>query len=173
MAVSCVGCGGAVPDIDGPTHKYVVASPGCWWLFGDVTARQFDEYGGSAVHQLAVDAYMVQHPGNAAADRRQRQSVAVHLCSLYLQLVAGVPAGSVIGALARLAGRPDWPLLPEPASVGALTVADVAAANDRDEYATLVRRWAQSAWEAWSAQHATVRSWLDGAGEAVEKPRLS
>src|SRR3954469_23037147 len=139
MTVTCVGCGGAVPDIEGPKHKYVIASPGCWRLFGDVTAREFGEYGGSAVHQLSVDAYMVQHPGNAATDRRQRQSVAVHLCSLYLQLVAGVPAGSVIGALARLTGRPHWPLLSEPASVGALTVADVAAANDRDEHARLVR----------------------------------
>src|SRR4051794_7979712 len=99
MTVTCMGCGGAVADIDGPTHKYVVALPGCWRLFGDVTARAFGADGGGAAHQLTVDAYMVQHPGNAATDRRQRQSVAVHLCSLYLQLVAGVPAGSVTGAL--------------------------------------------------------------------------
>ena len=26
--VRCVGCGAPVPDIDGPTHAYIGASPG-------------------------------------------------------------------------------------------------------------------------------------------------
>ena len=29
-SVTCIGCGGLVPDIDGPSHRYMLASPGCW-----------------------------------------------------------------------------------------------------------------------------------------------
>ena len=37
---ACLGCGALVPDIDGPVHKYVPSSPGCWKTFGEV---QVDE----------------------------------------------------------------------------------------------------------------------------------
>jgi hypothetical protein len=39
---------------------------------------------GATVAQQVVDSYMVQHPGNP--DRRNRQSVAVHLMSLCASL---------------------------------------------------------------------------------------
>lgn len=82
--VPCVGCGGLVPDVAGPTHPYLQASAGCWQLYGEVSARQHGESGSepgqASVHWHHVDAYAVQHPGGSEHDRRQRQSVAVTWC---------------------------------------------------------------------------------------------
>ena len=36
--VGCVGCRGLVPDIDGPVHRYMTASPGCWRAYTELTA---------------------------------------------------------------------------------------------------------------------------------------
>jgi hypothetical protein len=50
--IRCVGCGALVPDIDGPTHRYMAASPGCWALFGEVVAREFSDFRYARVHLL-------------------------------------------------------------------------------------------------------------------------
>ncbi|MDQ6695064.1 MAG: DUF5946 family protein, partial [Chloroflexota bacterium] len=61
--VPCPDCGGLFPDIDGSTHRYLGASPGCWQAFGELQA------GGNAgavrvyIHRLTTDAYCAQHPG--------------------------------------------------------------------------------------------------------------
>jgi hypothetical protein len=77
--VRCPGCGAWVPDLDGPTHEYMLSAPGCWALFNEVAVQQY-EIASFDLRRLAVDAYAVQHPGTA--DRRAVQSVAVHLISL-------------------------------------------------------------------------------------------
>ncbi|MGN6565726.1 MAG: DUF5946 family protein [Thermomicrobiales bacterium] len=153
----CIGCGGLVPDSDGPVHKYVVTSPGCWQLFGEVTAREYGDFKYPAVHRLTVDAYMAQHPGSAAHDRRQRQSVAVHLCGLYLAIERQVPFQQITAVLGRLTARPDWPLFPAPPSPHWLTVVDIAGAVELDDHTARVERWARSVWDAWAPHHETVR----------------
>lgn len=69
---SCVGCGLVSPPAHGPTHPYILSSPGCWSLYGELMA--------SGVSQMAVDTYAVQHPG--VPERRAVHSVAIHLISL-------------------------------------------------------------------------------------------
>ena len=71
--ITCRGCGALVPDIDGPTHAYLGASPGCWAAWGAFQARSFASPAIAAVQPLAVDVYAVQHPG--LAERRAIQSV--------------------------------------------------------------------------------------------------
>ena len=142
----CAGCGAIVLRSDGPTHEYIGASPGCWAIFGEVSAR------GPATDQLRVDAYAAQHPG--VPSRRSIQSVAVHLISLCLQLEHGAtPARAREGIVAALdiAYRFVW--LDPPLFEGALTIVDVAAGAD-------VRAWAESVWRAWAPHHHTVRAWL-------------
>src|SRR5262245_21594553 len=90
----CVGCGGLVPKMEGPTHRYMEASPGCW---------------------------------------------------------------RVMDAATRTKERFHW--LAPPASLGTLTVLDVADATPA-EYPARVREWAESAWTAWAGHHATIRGWL-------------
>ncbi len=153
----CVGCGAVVPRSDGPTHEYIGASPGCWSIFGEVTARS------SPVHQLLVDSYAVQHPG--APSRRSIQSVAVHLISLCVQLEHGAPPArareAIIASLA-IAYRFVW--LDPPGWAGALTILDVRGARNAGEHEARVRAWAESVWRAWSPHHAAVRAWADLAG---------
>ena len=96
---------------------------------------------------------MAQHPGNAAHDRRQRQSVAIHLCGLYLAIEVAMPLRKITTALGRLTARTDWPLLPAPLSPHWLTVVDVAGASELNDHAARVERWARSVWEAWAPHH--------------------
>ena len=42
-AVNCMGCGGLVPDITGPTHEYMESSPGCWQAYGEVLGREYSD----------------------------------------------------------------------------------------------------------------------------------
>lgn len=83
----CRGCGALVPCGDGPTHRYIGASPGCWAVFGEVLAREYSDRRYWPVYQLTVDAYAVQHPGEPS--RQTIQSAAIHLISLYSVLEAG------------------------------------------------------------------------------------
>ena len=86
MIDKCFACGGSFVAVEGPTHQYMASSPGCWNAYGEVLAREYENpmlFG--AVHRLTVDAYALQHPGDAS-DRRARQSVWVHYAALYLSL---------------------------------------------------------------------------------------
>ena len=87
--VRCFGCGALVLDVDGPTHDYMLAAPGCWALYCSLEdwKSHLAMPGAVAVVQDLVDAYAAQHP--AHADRRNRQSVAIHLMSLCLALERG------------------------------------------------------------------------------------
>lgn len=78
---ACPGCGALVANVDGPVHTYVRSSAGCWRVFGEVQADESARFGYPPAHRLVVDAYMAQHPGDGR-DRRDRQSVYVHLIAL-------------------------------------------------------------------------------------------
>jgi len=40
-------------------------------------------------------------------------------------------------------------------------VVDVISVTDPVEHEALIKRWARSAWEAWSVHHAQIRKWTD------------
>lgn len=80
----CRGCGALVPDTEGPTHRYLGASPGCWAVYGEILEKEYSDYRYWRAHRFTVDAYAVQHPGESSPPAIQ--SVAVHLISLYLML---------------------------------------------------------------------------------------
>ena len=79
-----------MPDIDGPVHTYVPSSPGCWKAFGEAQADEAERFSYPPVHRVVVDAYMAQHPGDGS-DRRDRQSVFLHLVGLCATLEHGLP----------------------------------------------------------------------------------
>ena len=157
--VACVGCGALFPDTDGPTHRYMESSPGCWACYGEVLAREYGDYRYARAHRLTVDAYAVQHPGRPAP--RSIQSVALHLMSLCAILEKGRDHQTATELLQRGSGRKElfrW--LEPPASRGRITVLDVHQAGDAEEHAAAVREWAGSAWSAWSGHHEVIRGWL-------------
>jgi CTP:molybdopterin cytidylyltransferase MocA len=158
VAPPCPGCGIRVPaPPDGPTHEYIESSPGCWALFNELLAREFGDPSYGRVHRHTVDVYAVQHPGRN--DRRQRQSVALHLIGLAHWLDHGLEQDRLTTITQRLASEDrDWPWL-EPPAAYAMTVVDVHGARSGAEHQALVRRWAQVTWDAWSNDHAQVREW--------------
>ena len=81
---ACFGCGALVPKKNGPTHQYIGASPGCWEIFGEVLAKEYEEYDYPPVHRLTVDAYAAQHPGTPS--KKSIQSVAIHVIGLTTKL---------------------------------------------------------------------------------------
>ena len=157
--IKCPGCGGLFDDIQGPTHRYLESSPGCWAAYGEVLAREYSDPAYGRVHRLTVDAYAVQHPGHPSP--QSIQSVAVHLISLYLVLERNVDVRRATRAMqtaVKSKGRFVW--LTPPASRGSVTVAKVRVAKDAEQHEKIVRTWVASAWSAWSPHHATIRKWL-------------
>lgn len=158
VAPRCPGCGIRVPaPVDGPAHEHIESSPGCWALFNELLAREFADASYGRVHRHTVDVYAVQHPGTN--DRRQRQSVALHLIGLCHWLENDLEQDRLNAITQRLAseGR-DWPWL-EPPPTYAMTVADVHRAGSGAEHRALVRHWAQATWDAWADHRALVREW--------------
>ena len=161
VLIRCAGCGAEVADEAGATHPYMRSAPGCWRLFGEVLAREFSDPRARGSHRLAVDAYAVQHPGSR--DRRNRQSVALHLMSLALVLEDSATHEQARRMLARRArARTEFPWLTPPVDPSWVTVADVHDTRDPAGYPEMVRSWAVSAWEGWSEHHLLVRAWLEG-----------
>jgi CTP:molybdopterin cytidylyltransferase MocA len=163
----CPGCGARyLPQVVDEMHPYIGASPACWAAFGELLAREFGDIAFGRVHRLSVDVYAVQHPGTD--DRRQRQSVALHLIGLCHWLEHGIESDRLTAITQRLASDDrSWPWLTPPAEYP-MTVCDMLVARDGVEHVRLVTRWAETTWDAWAPHHATVRAW---AGEALRERR--
>ena len=157
----CPGCGGVFPDVEGPTHRYMASSPGCWAAYGWVLAREYASDALADVHRLSVDAYAAQHPG--VPSPQSMRSVGVHLIRLCLALEHGFDvreSNRVMVAVSKVKGGFGW--LDPPGSRGDLTVANVADADGDDEHRSAVTAWARSVWTAWAPHHSTVRAWARG-----------
>lgn len=161
MSETCFACGAIVPRVEGPTHRYLKGSAGCWAVYGEVLASEFGDAGFYAVHGLTVDAYALQHPGRPSP--QTIQSAAVHLISLHLILTRGDDAARSAAVRRRtkdrLASRFQW--LEPPGPPGDVRVADVVGATDAAQHRARVERWAASVWEAWADHHETVRGWIE------------
>lgn len=160
----CLGCGGLFAEGDGPTHPYMLSSPGCWTRYGEVLAREYSQPELLATHRLSVDAYAVQHPGSRD-DRRAVQSVGLHLARRMLQLdrpAAPRETSDVMLGLASAKAGLKWL---EPPEVFSVTVADVPLGGSFDDHVAAVRAWGADAWEAWQAHHFFIRTWAKAALE--------
>ena len=90
-----------VPDLVGPTHRYIGASPGCWAVYNELAEKEAGDFRFMRYHQLTVDAYCAQHPGEPSP--QAVRSVAVHLVGLYLQLERGLRLEGLYAARQRVA----------------------------------------------------------------------
>ena len=115
------------------------ASPGCWAIYGEILAREFEEYRYPPIHRLTVDAYLAQHPGRRT--RQTTRSVNIHLISLCLVLEKTYPAARVTYMMGQASKRfkPQFTWLEPPASRGEITVLDVAPAVDLADHERRVR----------------------------------
>lgn len=157
---ACFSCGAVVPFTDGPTHDYMLSSPGCWALYGEVLAREYQNPAYMAKHRLTVDAYAVQHPGEPTP--AAKRSVLFHLLSLCAVLERNASPGEATAMLQRLGeSKPEAQWLPPPEDLGEVTVANVHPAEDIEEHLEAVERWSRSAWRSWSAHHELIRRRLN------------
>ncbi len=165
--VTCPGCGALVPDIEGPTHRYIPSVPGCWRVFGEVQADEMQRFGYPSAHALVVDAYAAQHPGDGH-DRRDRQSVFIHLVALCARLERSMNPGVVPPLLARLASSgPEFPTLTRSEGPGSVTVLHMVGARDVDDYSRRAREWGAAVWDTWSEHHPLIREALARAQSAA------
>lgn len=167
QAIACPGCGAVVPDIDGPVHRYVPSSPGCWKTFGEVQADEAYRFRYPDVHRVVVDAYIAQHPG----DGRDRQSVFVHLIGLCAVLEHGLPNAHATKLFGRVIRRRkgDFPVLGRSQEPGPLTVLHMLGAADLADYERRALEWATSVWTSWSAHHDLIRSELRGVLDVAQR----
>jgi hypothetical protein len=147
----CAGCG---LEIAGGTA-------GCQALFERLVGRDFTEVAYFTVHRMMVDVYALQH---AERTCKSAKSFAAHLCGLCDLLERG--ASRAIGSdplRAWLDGPTELERPQPPDFRGALTIAEVAAAEGPTEHARRVEAWARSTWEAYAPLHELAREWLDRA----------
>ena len=156
--VACPGCAALFAPVDGPTHAYVGASASCWAAFGELSVRELG-LGIAGPARLSAHVYMVQHPGTEG--RREAQSVGVHLMVLGSVLERGLATAAAVALMGGwLRGQPNVPWLQPPAPA-ARTIQDLPVEAGRITHEAAVRTWAEAVWSSWSAQHATIRRWLD------------
>jgi hypothetical protein len=174
----CPGCGALFPEHDGPVHRYIGASAGCWALFswskanGATGVAELVEQsripdGGLSlpvrndaplIGSLWGDAYGVQHHGGESP--QAVQSVAVHLLDLH-----GIISGKTT--------RPGWAIeralrvrgvfqkLSPPRLGSALTFRHLFSGGGVSEPVTR-GQYVISVYEAWMALHrATIEHWFE------------
>ncbi|HMS03354.1 MAG TPA: DUF5946 family protein [Gemmatimonadaceae bacterium] len=138
---------------------------GCQTAFDALCARVWEAPERGAAHNLAVDAYCLQHPEDYCVSAK---SYAAHLAGLACGLA---PAGaqSRYFAIARwLDGARSLERPTPPAERGAVTIAAVSGGGAGATYGTAVRAWAEAVWRAYAAQHALAERWLADALAAAE-----
>ncbi len=185
--IQCPGCKVLLPSQDdlighqGSLGRYGVTSPECEALFNEILARFFDQFSTNPGLILPIDAYAVQHPPHfehqAALNISKRfidasvQSVGIHLVILYL-MVEKKMSKSEAGKIANqilVNGPATLPYLEPPLDLGTIKVTDIAQASNAHELEVLTFQWAQSAWNAWSAHHETIRNWYIMYGRKSQK----
>ncbi|MBV9449270.1 MAG: hypothetical protein JO345_25575 [Streptosporangiaceae bacterium] len=158
--VRCSNCGALVPDIAGPVHAYMHAAPGCWALYTALedwkAAQAGGRPGGVDIGVHLVDSYAAQHAANA--ERRNRQSVAVHLMSLCAALEHGRSGAWRRRAMGAWTHREYRLLEPRPPAFDT-TIRDVADAPGPARPG-VVQAMAEATWGAWSVHHSQIRAWL-------------
>ncbi len=163
----CFSCSALVPDIDGPVHRYMSSSPGCWAAFGEVLAREYTDARYGKNHRLTVDSYAVQHPGTSS--QQSISSVAVHLASLNMVLENNMTqpeATKFIQEFVRHKHSFYW--LEPPADLGKITVRHVLAASSPVDHLKAVEDWARAAWSAWAIHHAQIKLWMETSSKTLD-----
>jgi hypothetical protein len=158
--VVCAPCGAEVENSSMPAHPYVPAVAGCWALFGEVQADEMTRFGYPPAHSIVVDAYMASHPGDGT-DRREAQSVVVHLVGLCGLLENGWDSARSRAALRTVVSRKEQlPVLKPWPTTSAVNIHSMVGAIDLDDYDARARTWAAHVWQAWSHEHNTIRALL-------------
>ena len=134
---------------------------GCQAMFDEFRVREMSELASSyASTRLSVDVYCLQHPDRYCVSAK---SLAAHLTGVGWAVERGGGEWGLRQLQRWLDTGPKLEKPAPPAGRGALTIADVASAEDTDAYVAALDRWARSTWAAYSELHEIARRWIDSA----------
>jgi hypothetical protein len=153
----CPGCGETFEVSDGPVHRYMTSTPGCWRAFGELLAADYSSPERMDFHQLVVDAYAAQHPGDDGP--QQIQSVGLHLMTMCLFLEHDTDPALGTSLHRKMIGRPTFTRVPR-SGPGTLSVRHVPVTGRPNAARTATYEWASAVWNSYAGAHATVRRWL-------------
>ncbi len=151
----CFSCGAETEKVNGPTHKYLLSTPGCWARYGEVLAREYSDFRYMAVHDLTVDAYSIQHPGQP--NPQTINSLNIHLASLYAFFELGLRSSELSEFKQKLAKqKPRFRWMETPLKVGQYNINDVWGTDTPEAHQEMVKRWAEDAFRQWHAYSANI-----------------
>ena len=158
--IQCFACCALVPDIDGPTHKYMLSAPGCWKLYGEILAKEYspENYDADS-HRISVDTYAVTHPGDNN-ERRAIQSVNIHLIRLYYLFEEEMKGERLLQVIKNAAEDEElhkkllW--LNPPSFENTLHINDVLIAQNSEQHKKIIRSWGESVWSLWKDKHGST-----------------
>lgn len=162
----CPGCRADLPRLDGPTHRYIGASPACWRIFSNLLNAGEPHIAPAPMNAFIGDAYATQHPGTPSD--QAIQSVAVHLLTLYGVFARGVEPAGALWVRRRASrektvpkrGRFRW-LVP-PSFEDSLAVSHVVGEPDPVARADKAREYIERTWSLWYAEHErTISAWYE------------
>ncbi len=147
----CEGCGLVIAN----------GVDGCQALFDAFRLREVRELAPTyASTRLTIDVYSLQHPDRYCLSAK---SLAAHLTGV-AWCVEHDSSERGLQILQRWLNSPGELVKPElPRERGALTIADVAAAESPDDYVVRLARWAQSTWAAYAPLQQVARDWISAA----------
>lgn len=152
----CPGCLAEFSPSGTGIHAYIGASSGCWAVYTEVLAKEYENRSYWPAHRFSVDTYAVQHPG--VPERRSQQSVNIHLMALYLLIEEDQNEQYVLRFMEKtLQKTKDFIWLDPPKNPQWLTVKDVVNAKNAEEHNQIVRLWSKSVWKAWNFHHSYVK----------------
>ena len=164
MRSRCPDCQAELPVSDGPTHRYLGASPACWALFSALVNAGDPPLAPHPLTALLVDAYAAQHPG--VPGPQAIQSVAVHVLALegvFNRKVA--PDNAQWVRLRALRGRGQghrfrW--LDPPSFAGSITIAEIVKQPTASARSDLAARYAEEMLQLWrAAQGDMIDAWYE------------
>ena len=156
---TCTWCGLVTEKIEGPTHEYLAATPGCWAKFGEILAREYENFEYMAVHNLTADAYALQHPG--VEEPRTVSSANVHLVSLYAYFEKNIPVHELSQIKQKITKyKNEFVWLAPPDFLTQIKISDVLAASNPEEYKEIIHKWAKYVFDGWGEHHKAANKLL-------------
>ncbi len=157
--IPCPGCKALLAPLDGPTHRYIGASPACWAIYTALQSAGEPPLTPAPANGLLVDAYAAQHPGVPSA--QAIQSVAVHLLTLHGIFAHGINVERALWLRLEALqerqgarqGRYTW--LEPPDFSGPLTVAAIVTEPTPEARSAAVERYVEAVYRIWAAVHGT------------------
>lgn len=160
----CPGCGALLAPLDGPTHRYIGASPACWALYTALQSAGEPPLAPAPANALLVDAYAAHHPGIPSPPAIQ--SVAVHLLTLHGIFAHGLGIDQALWirreALQERSGsrhgRYTWLEPPDFSAVP--TIAEVVSEPTPIARTAALGHYIKAVYQAWIAAHGTtIANW--------------